>query len=655
MSQHMNRANQAPLLKESTLSSVNRLKQMASTEGLAFILSNSNIGTHETAPYTNSGHAYSNFINGLGWAQAINASDIRTVAEVVGDKFLKTDTYPGFYVAGDRPALNEVNRSCFLDYSGTLWVVMGNWGNNVSGREHLYNAINFKGGLPNSAIKGWQTTPDGWVVASVAQVHQGTDDLSKNYMHVTTVEDAYDSQYELKYENQVNQATRKCGGKSKWTGTCCLYYKDNYYDAVADRTFDAGDFYKCTCAKCYHCLELAKALDMHHVFTSYTGTGPTGGDGTRCLSCDEDNFPTNCGPCACKIESLTNYDRILSDIHLPTNGIAKQNALIAKRWTEELTGSAFCSLEGSFENLNRNDKTVSETFWGKSKEFQLPGILLNESAKPTIIEIRTSGNKGSEIVEGINVKQVGQYMSIPSVPIGYIKNIWPNAKEEYFRVTRIGNAHKDIELITGQLLPMIKKRIMFADVFADTDISKFDGYGIASLYEVGGRPFFPSSTSTKQTARLTYRNIMSTTSTDSDEAAKSKQTKKSNWTATNEQNSSSSASGASATDAVKIANIKTINNNLSTRSVEFYVGNDVVNDGLIITDEDGARWTTTSSIAPTSKTTNEILSPQNTKVILTNNESITIPTSVSKVTTGQVLSSASLTVEIIIGQAEKQY
>jgi hypothetical protein len=650
----ISKSNKAPMFKTSTLATIDELKRMASNEGLAFILSNNDAPSEMTAPYTNSDHAYSNFINSLGWAESINASDIRTVAKVTGEKFLKTNTYPGFYVAGDRPALNEINRSCFLDYSGTLWVVMGNWGRDAKGREHIYNAINFKNGLPNSMKRGWQTTADGWVMAPVAKVHEGTDDLSKNYMHVSTVDDAYDSYYELKYENQKNQAIRKCGaGKENWCGTCCLYYKENHYDSVAGVLRDAGDLYKCSHGKCYHCLEIAKALDMDYVFNTWKG-GPNGLTGDECLSCsEEDMSASKCGPCSCKIEVKEKYDRILADVHLPERGIAKQNAYIAKDWTQNLNGSSFCSFRGSFDSLAPNKKLISEAFWGADKSFELSGILSNSDALPTIVKLVTQGNKGSEEIIGLSIEQVGQYMDVATVPIDYIKTIWPNADEEYFRVTRIGNAHNDIELITGPVLPMIKKRIMFKDIYEETDISKFDSYGIAVLKDINKRPFFPSTTDTKQTARCTYRNTMTTSSTSSDSGAKltlSAAAEGSKFTS-NSSTASQSTSTGSSLSAVKVANVKTLSD-ASTRRVELYVGNDESNTTTSITDSNGDTWTTTASEAPTSKITGAILSPKNTKVILTNNKTINVPTSVSKVVDNQVLSSASMDIEMVIGQAE---
>ena len=640
----ISKSNKAPLFKTSTIATTDELKRMASNEGLAFVLSN-NDSTDTISPYTNSDHAYSNFINSLAWAEAINESDIRTVVKVEGDKFLKTTTYPGFYVAGDKPALNKTNKSCFLDYRGTLWVVMGNWGRNGKGREFLYSAINFQNELPNPMKRGWQTLADGWVVASVAQVHQGTDDLSNHYMHVSTIDDAYNDYYELKYENQKTQAVRKCGaGKEEWTGTCCLYYKENHYDSVAGVTYDAGDFYKCTCAKCYHCLEMAKGLNMEYVFNSFTGTGPTGGAGEKCLSCDEDSFPTNCGPCSCRIELGEKYDRIIADVHLSERGIAMQNAHIAKEWNENLKGSSFCSLRGSFESIPPIEKLISLSAWGKPKEFELTGILLNKNSKSTIVRLVTQGNKGSEEIIGIDIKQVGQYMNIPSIPIDYIKTIWPDAKEEYFRVTKIGNAHKDIELITGPLLPMIKKRIMFSDIYTDTNVSSFDSYGIASLYDIKGRPFFPSSTASKQTARCTYKNIMSTTSSESDSKSKDSLS----LSALNK----SSNVGASLT-AIKIASVNTISTDSSLRYVEIYAGNDESNINAAMTDNDNNTWTTISSSKPTSSITGESLSPQKTKIILTNNQSINVPISISKITNNQVLSSASIDIEVVIGQSNK--
>ncbi len=111
----ISKSNKPPMFRTSTRATINELKRMASNEGLAFVLSNNDAPEEVIAPYTNSDHAYSNFINSLAWAESINASDIRTVAKVTGEKFLKTSTYPGFYVADGRPALNEVNRSCFLD------------------------------------------------------------------------------------------------------------------------------------------------------------------------------------------------------------------------------------------------------------------------------------------------------------------------------------------------------------------------------------------------------------------------------------------------------------------------------------------------------------------------------------------------------------
>lgn len=642
------------MFKTSTLATIDELKRMASNEGLSFILSN--VGAPENlTPYTNSDHAYSNFINSLGWAESINASDIRTVAKITGDKFLKTDTYPGFYVAGDNPALNEVNRSCFLTYDGTLWVVMGNWGEDAKGREHIYSAVNFKKGLPNPIKMGWQTVTDGWVMAPVAKVHEGTDDLSKNYMHVSTIDDAYSSYYELKYENQKNQAIRKCGaGKENWCGTCCLYYKKNYYDGVVGVTHDAGDLYKCTNGKCYHCLEFAKALDMDYVFNAWSG--PDGLTGDKCLSCSEEDVgDSKCGPCSCKIEIKEKYDRILADVHLPERGIAKQNAHIAKEWNQNLNGSSFCSLRGSFESLSPNERLISESYWGKPKSFELSGILLNPDSKPTIVEIVTQGNKGSEEIIGLNIKQVGQYMDVPAVPVNYVKQIWPNADGEYFRTTRIGNAHNDIELITGPLLPMIKKRVMWDTVRADTDISKFDSYGIASLYDVNNMPFFPSTTATKQTARCTYSNTMSTTSSKSDENSKDdlglslSSGKENTW---NPSTASKSSSTGSDFNAVKIASVKTLNNDTTLRRVEIYVGNDALNTTFSTTDNNGNVWTTLSSDKPTSKITGEILSPKKTKVILTNNKTINVPTIGSKATDNQVLSSASMDIEIVIGQSE---
>jgi hypothetical protein len=650
----ISKSNKAPMFKTSTVATINELKRMASNEGLAFILSNNDAPPEMTAPYTNSDHAYTNFINSLGWAESINASDIRTVAKVTGEKFLKTSTYPGFYVAGDRPALNEVNRSCFLDYGGTQWVVMGNWGPNAMGREHLYSAINFKNGLPNSMEQGWQTAADGWVMAPVAKAHEGTDDLSKNYMHVSTVDDAYDSYYELKYENQKNQAIRKCGaGKENWCGTCCLYYKENHYDSVAGVLRDAGDLYKCSHGKCYHCLEIAKALDMDYVFNTWKG-GPNGLTGDECLSCsEEDMSASKCGPCSCKIEVKEKYDRILEDPHLPERGIAKQNAYIAKEWAQNLKGSSFCSLRGSFESLAPDKKLISEAFWGADKSFELPGILLNPESKPTVVELVTQGNKGSEEIIGLRIIQVGQYMDVATVPIDYIKKIWPNADEEYFRVTTIGDAHKNIELITGPVLPMMKKRIMFKDIYEETDISKFDSYGIAVLKDINGMAFFPSSTASKQTARLTYRNIMSTTSSSSDSGAKKTFSKssESSKSTMNSSTASQSTSTGSSLSAVKVANVKTLSD-ASTRRVELYVGNDASNSTAIITDSNGDKWTTTSSELPTSKITGAILSPKNTQVILTNNKTINVPTSVSKVVDNQVLSSASMDIEMVIGQSE---
>ena len=93
-----------------------------------------------------------------------------------------------------------------------------------------------------------------------------------------------------------------CGsGKQQNTGTCCLYHKKGWYDEVTGIAYDAGDFYKCDCTKCYKCIDFAKRMDMRYVFTPHTDAGlGSGFSGDKCLGCDLESFPTSCGACSCR-------------------------------------------------------------------------------------------------------------------------------------------------------------------------------------------------------------------------------------------------------------------------------------------------------------------------------------------------------------------
>ena len=102
--------------------------------------------------------------------------------------------------------------------------------------------------------------------------------------------------------NPRMESSQICGaGKQQNTGTCCLYHKKGWYDEVAGVSYDAGDFYKCDCTKCYKCIDFAKRMDMYYRFSPHTDAGlGSGFSGDKCTGCDLDSFPSDCGACSCK-------------------------------------------------------------------------------------------------------------------------------------------------------------------------------------------------------------------------------------------------------------------------------------------------------------------------------------------------------------------
>ena len=150
----------------------------------------------------------------------------------------------------------------------------------------------------------------------------------------------------------ASEANQICGASStKESGTCCLYHKTPYYDAITGVTFGKGDFYKCDCTKCYKCIDMARRMNMDYLFNS---SGVSGSTYDKCKGCDTETFPTDCGACTCTISTQSAADKIKerSNASHPASNVGVLGDILTKCNT---MGGGIKSMFIDFSGLQRPD------------------------------------------------------------------------------------------------------------------------------------------------------------------------------------------------------------------------------------------------------------------------------------------------------------
>ena len=603
--------------KPPILSQIEPLSQLREMQGLSLILGR----VKDSNTIQNTSESINDFKNSMVYAQNLTWGNFNRVAAVQsGNKYVSSDDRPTAYRPdGTSTVSQQSGKSYALDGSGYLHLILGN--SNLNWREDLYDGMNFAKGLPTFKGNGIHTTPSGWVYATVGKMFDGVNDESgTNWFPVTNYMDYWKEFKELNTKNEKAQAKRICGsGNEQNTGTCCLYFKNNYYDNVAGITWNAGDYYKCTCAKCYQCLHMAKSLDMDYIFTKFDGVGPTGGTGPRCQSCDLDNHPSDCGPCPCTIGTYDKFDVILNDKFLPEKGLVKSNAKIAKDWKHNLKGSVIvhCNLD----MVDYTKREINRSYWGKEKILEFDGPQVDTKTK-TIYRLATEVIQNKEYIIGITLVSTGSYTAMPTFPKNKLVDMVPGIDASYFRTVMLPDFSElsEVSELVGGTRIQINKTVKISDIVNKTNVSNFNAYGIGLLKTKKDELYFTKTNNLSTSSRLTYRHegvkeISGLIYASLSEAIAAEK-KKSNVQVKNTTSSNN----------IIISNSKATDT--STTDLEVYAGNTTeFTEDFEYVDGEGRTWQASNGgwLKPTSATTGEELDAQKTDVLHVNGFSMSIP------------------------------
>jgi hypothetical protein len=608
--------NKPPIFTQAKEAELDKLRNMS---GISLVLGR----VADSDTIQNSSESMNNFKNSMAYAQTLTWSDFSRVAAVQpGErKFASSVDRPTAYESNGGTSMVEQQsgKSYTLDGSGYLHLILGN--SNLNWDASKYGSESFAKEIPSYKGNGIHTTSSGWVYATVGKMFDGiNDEAGTNWFPVTNWKDSYDELKGLNLKGEKAQSTRICGSANEQTtGTCCLYYKDNYYDSVAGVAWSAGDYYKCVCAKCYHCLEMARSLDMDYSFTKFDGSGPTGGTGERCQDCDLDNYPSNCGPCPCTLGTYDKFDVLLNDRSLPEKGLAKSNARIAKNWNHDLAGTVVvhCNLD----MVDYTKREISTAYWGKDKILEFVGPQAPGKTTKTVCRLATETMNNKEYIIGLTLETTGQYTSMPEFPIEQLLAMVPGIDASHFRMVMLPDFSllENVTELVGGTRVQISTTVTLSDIARKTSISNFNTYAVAVPKTTTGRPYFESKNNLATSSRLTYKVEANKTVTLSTFATLAE-------AEAQENGKKNTQISTTSTGRAIVANSKAIT--LTKTDLEMYAGNAVnFTQDFEYVDDAGDTWSA-SNIAwlkPTSATTGEELDAMSTDILHVNGFSLNIP------------------------------
>jgi len=609
--------------KPPILAQAEPLMQLRNMQGLSLILGR--VAASDTIQ--NSSESINNFKNSMVYAKSLIWNDIIRVAPVQpGErKFASSVDRPTAYRPdGTSIVEQQSGKSYTLDGAGYLHCILGN--SNLNWREDLYDSESFAKGLPSYKGNGLHTTSSGWVYATVGKMFDGVDTAGPNWFPITHWKDHWGEHKELNSKDVKAQATRICGSAGEQTtGTCCLYYKEDYYDDVAGVTWGAGDYYKCTCAKCYHCLEMARSLDMDYLFTKFVGSGPTGGTGERCQDCDLDNYPNNCGPCPCTIGTYDKFDVLLNDKFLPEKGMAKTNARIAQNWKGELAGTVLCHV--NLDGLDSTKREINTAYWKEDKLLEFIGPQAPGKNTKTVYRLATEVKDGNkEIITGLTLISTGTYTSMPPFPEGELKKMLPEVSPDRFRMVMLPNFYElsAIAELVGGTRVQVNTTVSYSDIQNKTRVDSFNTYALGVPY-AGNGPLFDSKNNTPNSSRLTYRNPVVAKSVTLDLATSVEEQELREVAKRNTQISTTNAGPAIFANAHATS--------VSSVDLEMFAGNNTdFTTGFKYVDSSGDTWEApnTAWSKPTSSQSGKELDAQATDILHVNKFSLNVPKGANK-------------------------
>jgi len=433
----------------------------------------------------------------------------------------QSGTRPGMFNSSDYSYTSntEVSNWPLWVYDGYYWMVLNNRKHSNLSNEVISAKYGFTNtsGLPS-------TTEDGIVYVCVGPVPDGVYSSGRNYLPWMDSEKSY-NEMKQKYTNQKTRAIGICGsGAERRYGTCCLYYSEKYYDSIRGITYEAGDFYRCTCTECYRCAEMADSMGMQYRFNKWKSvdSGPTGGTGEKCMDCDSEDFPSNCGPCSCRIgwTEESYYEDVLSNKDISSQTSQYQAAKFAK--VGKLNGGMICSVMIDLEALktegSANQLTISDAYKNQDIIY-LPIDGDSAAGGEAKIKIIYERNGLTKRLIGFSVENYGYGYSAVEIDSDRILEILPNVnvtllkKHTTFNVSPPNGFHIDMDKVFN-FTTMIDKQVKLSSIKSVTDANTFDFYALVQGDAfIGAAPSEPDEGSVlRLTQKLTISNPSATSS-----------------------------------------------------------------------------------------------------------------------------------------------
>lgn len=370
-------------------------------------------------------------IAGMQYATKINPEDIR-LTTTVPQKFKSNNSVVGRYRQNSAD-LSGTNSPLWVQ-DDAMFVILGQDG---------WRSDNFDGNVkPTSGFSD--------VTGNVAKTSEGIYYQCVNVLPtlfgsnagsrytLTTKQDLID-----KYDKNSTStsrtvtATNICGaGSETRIGNCCLYYPHASKDAVSGVTYASGDFYDCICTQCHKCVEMARKLNMRYVFNAHIAVAGsvTGGTGPSC-QCMAD-FPNDCGPCSCRIETPDVVDRIIGDRNISYESTDYKNAQISKN---NKTRAGFIAVWMNLSDVDEESRALASEYQPNGSKFgETPTLPLSSSTpagQEAKYQIRTyTASNGKIYCSGLSLIQEGYGYVDGEVDAAKWASICPNIPVSVFTV-----------------------------------------------------------------------------------------------------------------------------------------------------------------------------------------------------------------------------
>ena len=544
-----------------------------------------------------------NNVSNLGVAVQLTDGDIK-IASLLPKGYKKyyelgKTNLNGYYNTTGSGEIQSGSQFYYL-YNGFLFYITGFPGLNY--REDRTGELIARSSLTDTTGKIARTSDGKVDYCAVAKID---NDFQLGNRYIGPLPTVKDSLKEFdRFSTKTIQANNICGpGREQHMGNCCLYYKENSYDSVAGTTHEAGEFFKCLCTRCYKCIDYAKKLNVDYIFKSYGG----GDTGDSCLHCENETYPTDCGPCDCNKSQRSDYEAILSKPNLSKSLSSYANASIDKIGQEEIGGS-IASVTLNMAGISDRSLIVTDAYSKKS----VLSVPIDGDGENSDFRFVTVTEGGVRYVVGIDRVSGGQDYTHAAINSTTLSSMIQNINTNMFDINLVPlTGFIDTLLDTIPSSVVVSKTLTSTEIRNITDQSGFNQVSLGNIFDEDGRDFFADSSenesgTAKLSTTLTLQRVGAITPSSSD----FNQLKIVSLGAKGlgEKIVSSKASGSNAKVEVNTA-----------RPASYTVGGD------IITDDRGKEWNIIAKTDPPSSNSGKSLDNTKTKIHSSKNTKIALP------------------------------